>query len=146
MPGPALLSIALSLLITSYASSEHSSTPALDWCDSHCLDKSDTAGQTTHEDNTPPSANFTVIVGCQKCGTTFLHGWLSRHHSVVAASKDGGETGTKELHYLDRAVGRPSYKVYMSYWSHAKDNDKRNNKYMFEASPVYMMTPCAACR
>jgi hypothetical protein len=97
------------------------------------MDESDTVLQTFHKNSTQPSVNFTVIVGCQKCGTTFLYGWLSRHHSVVVASKDGGETRTKELHYLDRPIGTPSHKVYMSFWSHASDDDKSKHKYMFEA-------------
>lgn len=144
-PTAAIVLLAVFLHLTSHTIDSSSSSSAVEWCDAHCVDASDAAGQTPHTDITPPSAKFTVIVGCQKCGTTFLYGWLSRHPSVAYASKNAGIRHTKELHYLDRKVGSLSHQVYMSFWGH-REQEELSSKYMFEASPSYVLAPCAACR
>jgi hypothetical protein len=145
-PAVATVIVAIFLFITQTQTSYATSTAAMDWCDAHCMDKPYTAAeQAPHESTSPSELKLTLIVGCQKCGTTFLHAWLSRHPSVVAASTNGGRTHIKEVHYLDRSVGARSHQAYMSFWQHARD-ENTTNKYMFEASPSYMFTPCAACR
>lgn len=147
VPAAAILLAAALILLTIQVSGVKEKSAAVEWCDANCVDASDAGEPAAHRNITPPSAKFTLIVGCQKCGTTFLHGWLSRHPSVAPASKNAGKSRIKELHYLDRPVGAElSHSVYMSYWGHATEDVQTSDKYMFEASPAYVLNPCAACR
>ncbi len=61
-----------------------------DFCQS-CFSKHEAGKATT----IPSSIKLAVIIGCQKCGTTFMHASLIRQPGVAAAIN-------KELHYLDR--------------------------------------------
>jgi hypothetical protein len=59
------------------------SSAARDWCSAHCPDA---ARPDVQQEDDLNGAKHAAIVGCQKCGTTFLHAWLAGHPSIVAAS------------------------------------------------------------
>lgn len=61
-----------------------------DFCQS-CFSKHDASKNAT----IPPSIKLAIIIGCQKCGTTFMHAALIRQPGIAPAVN-------KELHYLDR--------------------------------------------
>lgn len=77
----ALLWIAV-LLSTDASILDSGKGSALDWCSANCPDAvvpQEQAG------DMPPGAKYTAIVGCQKCGTTFLHAWLATHPGIAPA-------------------------------------------------------------
>ncbi|CAA9263135.1 MAG: putative deacetylase sulfotransferase, partial [uncultured Chloroflexia bacterium] len=78
-----------------------------------------------------------LIVGAQKCGTTFLYHLLNQHLNVAPAS-------TKEVHYFDVhfAKGEDWYRSHFSPPSWRKGRRSITG----EASPYYLFHPHAARR
>lgn len=78
-----------------------------------------------------------VIIGAQKCGTTFLHRILGWHPSVEPAS-------AKELHYFDLNPGK-GINWYRAHFPLSSPGRKREF-ITGEASPYYLFHPHAAAR
>lgn len=74
-----------------------------------------------------------VIVGAQRCGTTFLYDLLSRHPRVEPATK-------KEVHYFDLHYGR-GIGWYRSHFPRVGRGSVTG-----ESSPYYLFHPHAAAR
>jgi hypothetical protein len=74
-----------------------------------------------------------VIVGAQRCGTTFLYDLLSRHPRVEPATK-------KEVHYFDLHYGR-GIEWYRSHFPRVERGSITG-----ESSPYYLFHPHAAGR
>jgi hypothetical protein len=78
-----------------------------------------------------------VIIGAQKCGTTFLYDLLSRNPHIEPAAK-------KEVHFFDRRFG----KGVGWYWSHFPPPTWKEGQRSItgEATPYYLFHPHAARR
>lgn len=78
-----------------------------------------------------------VIIGAQKCGTTFLYELLRRHDLILPAKR-------KEVHFFDVHFGK-GVDWYRSHFLHPK---RRNDRMTItgEASPYYLYHPLAAGR
>lgn len=75
-----------------------------------------------------PKPNL-LIVGCQKCGTTWLHHALSNHPSVFGSK-------TKELNYFNRADYAERLDVYL-----ANFPEQDGVEYYMESTPHYFRGP-----
>lgn len=71
-----------------------------------------------------------VIIGGQRCGTTSLYHYLTKHQSIKKAL-------TKEIHYFDLNY----HKGENWYLSHFPFKSPMNNKITGEASPYYLYHP-----
>lgn len=78
-----------------------------------------------------------VIIGAQKCGTTFLYHLLGQHPHVQTAAK-------KEVHYFDRHFGK-SIEWYRSHFPPPTWKGGRRS-ITGESSPYYLFHPHAARR
>lgn len=85
-----------------------------------------------------------LVIGCQKGGTSSLHGYLSQHPRLQPAD-------VKEVHFFDGGLhpGWDKYvegeRLYRSYfgWRHFLHAQGRQS---FEASPCYMFNPLGPAR
>jgi Sulfotransferase domain len=79
-----------------------------------------------------------IIIGGQKCGTTFLYRYLSEHPSIAAATR-------KELHFFDLNVdkGMAWYRSHFPLKVYARLFEARHQQRLFtgEASPAYLFYP-----
>jgi hypothetical protein len=73
-----------------------------------------------------------IILGAQKCGTTSLHKYLSRHPHFAGPY-------LKEVHYFDNNFGRSLY-WYRSHFRPAR------SRISFEATPYYLFHPAVPGR
>lgn len=78
-----------------------------------------------------------LIIGAQKCGTTFLYDLLSLHPEVEPAT-------TKEVHYLDQRFGE-GVEWYRSHFAALPRSDSRR-AVTGEATPYYLFYPHAPAR
>jgi hypothetical protein len=79
--------------------------------------------------------NF-VIIGAQKCGTTFLYHLLGQHPRVEPAAK-------KEIHYFDHHFDK-GLRWYRSHFPTTKGNKQKT--ITGESSPYYLFHPLAPAR
>ncbi|NEQ36106.1 MAG: hypothetical protein F6K40_07340 [Okeania sp. SIO3I5] len=78
--------------------------------------------------------NF-IIIGAQKCGTTSLYKYLTKHPQILPATK-------KEVHFFDLNFDKG-----MSwYYSHFSQKETQNKIITGEASPYYIFHPHAPQR
>jgi hypothetical protein len=92
------------------------------------------------KDHVPLEAGGTpdfVIIGAQKCGTTFLYDLLSQHPQVEPAIK-------KEVHYFDRHFGK-GVDWYRSHFPSPTWKEGQRS-IAGEATPYYLFHPHAARR
>jgi hypothetical protein len=84
-----------------------------------------------------------IIIGAQRCGTTSLYWWLSKHPDVAAAA-------TKELHFFDLGYDRTLGWYRRQFPStHERKRHLESSGHVLvagEASPYYLFHPDAAMR
>lgn len=81
------------------------------------------------------SAPSFLIIGAQKCGTTALHNYLSRHPQIAGSNP-------KELHFFNSDYNyNKGIEYYNSLFYNCNDGLVK-----FEASPSYLVSPVAASR
>jgi hypothetical protein len=78
-----------------------------------------------------------VVIGAQKCGTSFFYNLLTRHPQVERAT-------TKEVHFFSRHydLGTSWYKSHFPF----PGGEEGNNPLTGEATPYYLLHPLAARR
>jgi Sulfotransferase domain len=79
-----------------------------------------------------------LIIGAQRCGTTYLHGLLAAHPDV-------GPPVAKEVEFFDRNWHR-GLNWYRSYFPSARPKTGRRGSVTGEASPSYIFHPLAVER
>ena len=79
-----------------------------------------------------------VIIGAQKCGTTFLYNLLGQHPHVALAAK-------KEIHYFDHHFSNKGRGWYRAHFPSPTWKDGRKS-ITGESSPYYLFHPHAARR
>jgi hypothetical protein len=81
-----------------------------------------------------------IIIGAQRCGTTYLYDKLSKHPNIIPALK-------KEIHFFDVNFSKGIAWYQAHFPAHnAGQNGERQNFAIGEASPYYLFHPLAPRR